>query len=40
MGKFQLINVTGKLIIRIKQFKNLEEFNLLKEKVKKIGQQS
>ena len=40
MRKFKSINVKGNLIIWIKQFKNLEEFNLLKEEVEKIGQQS
>ena len=38
--KFESINVKGNLTIWIKQFKNLEEFHLLKEKVEGIGQQS
>ena len=37
MGKFQSINVKGNLITWIKQFKNFEEFNLLKEKLRKLG---
>ena len=39
VGKFQSINVKGNLTIWIKQFKNLEESNLLKEEVEEVGQQ-
>ena len=40
MGKFKSINVKGNLTIWIKQFKNLEKFNLLKEEAEEIEQQS
>ena len=40
VGKFKSINVKGNLTIWIKQFKNLEKFNLLKEEVEEIEQQS
>ena len=40
MGKFKSINVKGNLTIWIKQFKNFEKFNLLKEEVEEIEQQS
>ena len=40
VGKFKSINVKGNLTIWIKQFKNFEKFNLLKEEVEEIEQQS
>ena len=39
-GKFKSINVKGNLTIWIEQFKNLEEYYLLKKEVEEIGQQS
>ena len=37
---FKSANLKGNLTIWNKQFRNLEEFNLLKEGVEEIGQQS